>query len=284
MIGEILRLGGTQRLLTAAARVPGVVMLGISLLLVLLLGLLQYSAANPLGWVALYLLPIAIATWFVGARPGALIVFLSAGTTYFISSQQANLRDAAWNAVSVWIVGTVVAELLYSVKLSQEVSKQLSRIDSATGAVNSRFFNELLEAEFHRAERYRFALTVAYIHLQDFSQTSGRRGQQAGEELLYQFVAQLSEALRANDVVARLGGEHFALLLPQTNDLQAQQVFARLQPQMKEALASEAESLNYRIAVVTFLEMPEMVEEVMEQAETLSQSSSNHSIEYLVLP
>jgi diguanylate cyclase (GGDEF)-like protein len=288
MIGELLQLKASQRLLSAIGRVPAVIVLGLSVALVSILGFLYYWVANPsLSWMVFYIFPIASATWFVGVRPGVLMVFLSAVATYFaLSLQSAPLLDVLWNTGAMVAIGAIGVELLYSVKMSQEVGKQLSRIDSATGAINARFFMELLEAEFHRAERYRFALTVAYIDLNDFEQLNVRLGQQAGDELLYQFVVQLSEALRANDVVARLRVDEFALLLPQTNDLQAQQVFARLQPQMKDALEAEAIPIEYSVAVVTFLEMPDTVEEVTEQAENLLQSlkASGNRLEYQVLP
>jgi diguanylate cyclase (GGDEF)-like protein len=289
MISEILQLKVVKSLLVALGRLPSVLMLGFSFFLILGLGAIHYWVLPPnFSLTVFYLLPIAIATWFVGARPGQVFAFMSAALTYGILLQRNTpLMNAAWETGTVWAIGAIVVELLHGVKLSTEVGKQLSRIDSATGAVNRRFFTELLEAEFHRAERYRFALTVAYIDLDNFKQLNERLGRQAGDELLYRFVEELSEALRANDVVARLGGDEFALLLPQTNDIQAQQVFTRLQPQMKNALEAETIPIQYSIAVVTFLEMPETAEELTEQAETLLQSiksSGKNRLEYQVLP
>jgi diguanylate cyclase (GGDEF)-like protein len=289
MISKILQLKVVESLLAALGRLPGAIMLGLSFLLALGLGAVQYWVVPPtLSLTAFYLLPIAIATWFVGARPGQLLAFLSAALAYgILFERHAPLLNTVWEVGTIWAIGAIVAELLHGVKMSTEIGKQLSRIDSATGAVNSRFFMELLEAEFHRAERYRFALTVAYIDLDNFKQLNERLGRQAGDELLYRFVEQLSEALRANDVVARLGGDEFALLLPQTNDVQAQQVFTRLQPQMKDALEAESIPVQYSIAVVTFLEMPEMVEDLTEQAELLLQSiksNGKNRLEYQVLP
>jgi diguanylate cyclase (GGDEF)-like protein len=289
MISELLQLKIIESLLAALGRLPAVLMLGLSFVLMLGLGAIHYWVVPPsFSLTVFYLLPIAIATWFVGARLGQVLAFLSAALTYEILFQRhVPLLNVAWEAGMVWAIGAIVSELLHGIKLSSEVGKQLSRIDSATGAVNRRFFTELLEAEFHRSERYRFALTVAYIDLDNFKQLNERLGRQAGDELLYRFVEQLSEALRANDVVARLGGDEFALLLPQTNDVQAQQVFTRLQPQMKDSLEAETIPIQYSIAVVTFLEMPEMAEDLTEQAETLLKSiksNGKNRLEYQVLP
>ena len=289
MIGEILELGAVQRLLSVLDRVPRVIFLGLSFTLVFVIGAAHYGfGAAHLSWTLFYLAPIAIATWFVGPRLGTLTAVLSAAATYLVLFLlQTSILETAWNTSVTWLIGILGAEALYNLKLSREVGIQLSRIDSNTGAINAQFFEELLEAEYNRAERYRFALTVARIHLDNFDRLRERLGLQAGDDLLFQFVAQLSETLRANDVVARLETEEFVILLPQTDEVQAQQAFARLQPRMKDSLEAEAMAIDYRIAVLTYLEMPETPEEVMDQAEQFLQSiqsKGQNCIEYRAVP
>jgi diguanylate cyclase (GGDEF)-like protein len=289
MIGEMLELSAVQRLLSALDRLPRVIFLGLSFTLILVIGAAHYGfGAAHLSWTLFYLAPIALATWFVGPRLGALTAVLSAAATYLVLFLlQTSTLETAWNTSVTWLIGILSAEALYNLKLSREVGMQLSRIDSDTGAINARFFEELLEAEYNRAERYRFALTVARIHLDNFGQLQERLGLQAGDDLLFQFVTQLSETLRANDVVARLGTEEFVILLPQTNEVQAQQAFARLQPHMRDSLEAEAVAIDYRIAVLTYLEMPDTLEEVMEQAEQFLQSiqgKGQNWIEYRAVP
>lgn len=289
MISGLFQLGIVQSWVNTLGRLPAAIMLGLSLFLTLGLGILQVWLVPPeLSLSVIYLLPIAIATWFVGAKPGQFLAFLSAGATYCaLLLRDIPMVSAAWNTAVLWITGAIVAELLHWVKTTTEVGKQLSRIDSATGAINRRFFMELLEAEYSRSERYRFALTIVHIHLENWSDLKKQLGHQSSNELLYQFVGQLSDTLRANDVVARLGDADFVLLLPQTNDVQAQQLFTRLQPHMKAAIASDTIPLQYSIGVTTFLEMPETLEELMELTEKLSESLKSHGknhLEYQVFP
>jgi diguanylate cyclase (GGDEF)-like protein len=288
MVDKILRLGFMKQGFAALDRVPKSTILALSLSLVVGTGLIEGSIAPKLSLLVFYLLPITLTTWFMGLRPGLAIALLSGIVTaaaQILLQPNAQFLSSGWNAVVLLAVGGIVVDLLHRVKVADAIGQELSRIDAATGAINRRFFLELLEAEFNRAERYKFALTLAYIDLTNFNQLNEQLAPQAGDELLYQFIEQLSQALRANDVVARLDGNEFALLLPQTNDIQAQQVFTRLHPQMKEVLKSDSIQLEYSIGVATFLEMPDTFEELTAETEQLLKTvktGGKNSLEYQI--
>jgi diguanylate cyclase (GGDEF)-like protein len=253
-----LQFGLIRAVISVLNTLPKAAVMGISLVLILMLGLIDASLPVPASLLIFYLIPVVIATWFVGVRPGFLSALLSAITIFygqFTPSQQLTL--SLWNGGMAGLAGCVVADLIHRIKISSEIERQLSRTDASTGAINRRFFMELLETEFNRAERYRFPLTLVYIELDNFADLSQRLGYQKGDELLYQFVEQLSETLRANDVVARLSNDEFAMILPQTNDTQAQQVFARILPELKTVLEAEDSPIECIFGVTTFLEMPE---------------------------
>jgi diguanylate cyclase (GGDEF)-like protein len=279
-----------KSIMAGLAQLPRAAVIALSIALLLIVSGVDYTTHTTLSLLMFYLLPIAIATWFVEVRAGFLMALLSAGVVSWLQMQNSldpKLFPSVWNGAMVGVLGIVMADLLQNVKVSSELEGQLRRIDASTGAINRLFFLELLEAEFHRAERYSFAITLAYIHIHNLNQLQERLGHQATDELLYQFVEQLSQALRANDVVARLENCEFAVLLPQTNDTQAQQVFTRIQPQVKEVLVKEANPLEYSIGVLTFLQMPEAPEAMMAQAEQwlkYAKSRDENYIDYQVFP
>lgn len=231
--------------------------MGISVALILAIGIVDYRLSTQTSLLIFYLIPVAIAAWFVGVRPGFWLAGLSAvavlGGQLIFSKPELSL----WNGLTTGLVGYVIADLVHRIKISSEIERQLSRTDAPTGAINRRFFMELLEAEYNRAQRYRFPLTLVNIELDNFEEINQRLGYQKGDELLYQFVENLSETLRANDVVARLSNSEFAIILPQTDDEQAKQVFTRILPELKTALESEDVPIECIFGVMTFLEMPE---------------------------
>jgi diguanylate cyclase (GGDEF)-like protein len=253
-----LQIGWIRVVISVLNTLPKAAVMGISIALIVVIGAVGSSLSTPASLLIFYLIPVILSTWFVGVRPGFLAAGLSAiavAYAQWVPSQLVLL--SLWNGAVAGLVGCTVADLIHRIKISAEIERQLSRTDVSTGAINRRFFMELLEAEFHRAERYRFPLTLVYMELDNLAEINQRLGYQKGDELLYQFVEQLSEALRANDVVARLSDDEFAMILPQTNETQAQQAFTRILSELKTALEAEDVPIECIFGVMTFLEMPD---------------------------
>ena len=88
--------------------------------------------------------------------------------------------------------------------------------DELTGLANRRFFRDALETELLRAERFENPLSVIVADLDDFKLVNDRYGHHAGDEVLKAFAEVLRGRVRGVDLAARLGGEEFAVLLPET--------------------------------------------------------------------
>jgi diguanylate cyclase (GGDEF)-like protein len=101
-----------------------------------------------------------------------------------------------------------------------EMRKRLedeARTDALTGVGNRRAFCEHLAAELERAKRTGEAVGVLMLDIDDFKQINDRLGHGAGDQVLIALGEALTVSVRRNDFVARLGGEEFALVLPQAN-------------------------------------------------------------------
>jgi predicted signal transduction protein with EAL and GGDEF domain len=86
--------------------------------------------------------------------------------------------------------------------------------DALTGVGNHRTFHQRLSADLARARRYGSPVSVAIIDVDHFKQVNDTRGHEAGDELLRQVARCLSDAARAEDTLARVGGDEFAWILP----------------------------------------------------------------------
>jgi diguanylate cyclase (GGDEF)-like protein len=89
--------------------------------------------------------------------------------------------------------------------------------DSLTGIANRRVFHERLSAEVARAHRYQHTLALVLLDLDHFKAINDLHGHQAGDRVLVMFAELLSALTRDGELVARIGGEEFAWLLPETD-------------------------------------------------------------------
>jgi diguanylate cyclase (GGDEF)-like protein len=276
-----------QRLIVGLERLPRIILIGLSLATVAGLVSLNILVFRDFSFILLYLIPVAIASWFVDIQFGLAIALLCALSMAWINPIH-NPIQTLWNALSVWGVFTVSATLINTQKVSAEMEKQLLRTDPVTGAINRLFFTELLEAELQRASRYSYALTLAILTLDGLPQLRTQSGAEAEEAFLFKVIDQMSESLRANDVVARLSKHQFAILLSQTDGEQATQAFARLEPPLlKEVKTLGVPVVSYCIAVTTFTDSPDTIEEVLEASEAFAQAqppSNNCHCVYQALP
>jgi diguanylate cyclase (GGDEF)-like protein len=103
--------------------------------------------------------------------------------------------------------------------------ERMARLDVLTGLANRRAYQTAYDLHWHHAARKRSALALLVIDLDHFKQINDSLGHQAGDACL-QHVAQLLEQRfrRANETVARIGGEEFAVVLPDTQDAEAQRL------------------------------------------------------------
>jgi diguanylate cyclase (GGDEF)-like protein len=92
---------------------------------------------------------------------------------------------------------------------------RLMTMDALTQTHNRRYFNEALEREFQRSLRYRRALSLLLFDIDHFKQINDTYGHVAGDSVLRQLALVVKPRLRQQDVLARVGGEEFAVLLPE---------------------------------------------------------------------
>jgi diguanylate cyclase (GGDEF)-like protein len=126
--------------------------------------------------------------------------------------------------------------------------------DALTGLYNRRLFDEYCDKELNRAKRYSQQLAIAILDMHQLKQVNDRYGHLRGDQVLQLAATTLRKTLRASDFAFRIGGDEFALLLPQTEPEQAETLCRRVRAQyesdVKPMQLDVAVTLDFGVAVL----------------------------------
>jgi diguanylate cyclase (GGDEF)-like protein len=114
--------------------------------------------------------------------------------------------------------------------------RELSITDSLTGLFNRRYFEERFFEEIQRSKRHSLSFALAMIDVDNFKLFNDSEGHLAGDEVLKSIANIAKDCLRVIDVIARFGGEEFAVIMPQTAKDEAFLVAERIRQSVKEQL------------------------------------------------
>jgi diguanylate cyclase (GGDEF)-like protein len=107
-------------------------------------------------------------------------------------------------------------------------AKQLADLDALTGLHNRRYFHETLSRECARAHRYERKLSLIVFDLDDFKEVNDRIGHLAGDAALAEAAERVRDVVRTADISCRVGGDEFAIILPESSLEDADQLYRRI--------------------------------------------------------
>jgi diguanylate cyclase (GGDEF)-like protein len=107
-------------------------------------------------------------------------------------------------------------------------ARQLADLDALTGLHNRRYFHETLAREVARAHRYGRQLALIVLDLDDFKAINDRIGHLAGDAVLAEIAERVRDVVRSADIPCRVGGDEFAVILPESTTADADQLYHRL--------------------------------------------------------
>jgi diguanylate cyclase (GGDEF)-like protein len=141
--------------------------------------------------------------------------------------------------------------------------------DPLTGLYNRRLFSETFEKELNRGRRYGSPLGLVVLDLHRFKEVNDKHGHPRGDEVLRAAAATLKKALRTSDSAFRIGGDEFALLLPQTDAEQALALSRRIETVFAEMLHSLQLTVGVSMdhGVATFPQDGEQAEQLIRVAD-----------------
>jgi len=110
----------------------------------------------------------------------------------------------------------------------KQVYEELASMDPLTNTYNRRKFDEYIEKEFNRSSRYKSQFSLLMLDIDFFKKVNDNYGHQVGDSVLQQFSKTCQKIVRDTDIMARVGGEEFIIIMPETNVYKANNMAERI--------------------------------------------------------
>jgi diguanylate cyclase (GGDEF)-like protein len=217
-----------------------------------------YASGEATSPFAMFYFWIAIYAFYFLSRARALFQMLFIALAYsaalFVKGELGSVPVVHWAIVTCTLV---VAGALIGVQRSH-VDRLIGRLsdaartDSLTSLLNRRGFEELYETELERARRSGRPLSVIVGDLDAFKAVNDRFGHAAGDRALERLSEILQTVKRRIDTAARIGGEEFAVIAPDTDHHAAYILAERMRREVRDAFQSEPFALTISLGIATF--------------------------------
>ena len=250
-----------------------VMVVSLGLATVAVLGLVDALASPYVGFAMFYALTIMGVTFHAGWVAGTIVAITAAGATLtsalLYAPEQVSAVAALWNLgneVAVFVVLVLIVHQIRS--MFDNLADQSSR-DLLTGALNTRGVLEAFERERSRAQRNASPLSLAFIDLDNMKRVNDELGHAEGDEMLRILATSVLSAIRELDVFGRVGGDEFALILPDTDEQAALKAIQRLRSVVNRRTHARSPYISVSVGVVTFRRDPPEAADALRAADAL---------------
>ena len=239
-----------------------------------LIGVLDVLSPSNATFSFLYLFPIAFVTWF-GGKSGGILISFSCAALWSIDNIVDSIIISAWNILSTFAIFCTVSIMLSKIQKMWLDERVLSQKDPLTNVMNLRAFSDLVEYEISLHKRDGSPFSIAYLDLDNFKIVNDRYGHKKGDELLKDVVKNLDENLRKTDVVARVGGDEFAIFLPATDHAAVKVVMDKVKERLLELTESKQLITTFSIGVLTCMGCNSELDDIISIADKLMYEVKN---------
>lgn len=200
-----------------------------------------------------YLMPILIMTWWLGKKAGIVVSLVSILSSLAMSFKFGHHYDndfyqyLAFTEVYVFYLSLVWLMAFLKSSLDKEVN--MARTDALTELMNRRAFFEQAEMEIDRSRRFERPFILAYIDLDNFKWVNDNLGHKTGDLVLKKTAQVMRKVLRKTDLIGRLGGDEFIILLPELNENTGQFVVGKLQESLLTAMKEKKWPITFSIGM-----------------------------------
>ncbi len=252
---------------------PPAVVIAVGLILAGLVGVIDYFTGFEFSISVFYLMPVGLVAWYAPRWAGFLLCGVSA-LIWLAADFAAGYIYSNW-FLPIWNTGVLLgfflstAYLLDLLRARLRQEEILARTDSLTQVLNGRAFTELSERLLRLAERHRHSVALAYIDIDNFKAVNDHEGHSSGDRVLQTVAATIARCIRSTDILGRMGGDEFAVFMPETGHAGAQTAFSKIHGELSHVAADRNWPIGFSIGVALFANAPSSFDEALKIADSL---------------
>ncbi len=238
-----------------------------------MIGMIHVLSGPTIELSMFYLIPLVFAAWYIGTGLGIFVSVMSVVDWFAVDAPLeeglAQLGDDLFNASARLVVFLVVVMFIHLLRQALDRAHALARVDPLTQLLNVQSLHELGSRELSKAMRHGSPMTSMFIDLDGFKAINDTLGHQAGDAVLRTFAQALRANVRATDLAARVGGDEFLIVMPDTGPDVAAHIAAKLRDQMLKAMRSADWSVTFSLGVSTFVHPPHTIDDLVNRADAM---------------
>lgn len=221
-----------------------------------IIGILDHITGYEFSFSVFYVIPVSLAVWSLGLRVGTLFSLLSAVVWVTADKMSGNVYSHGiipfWNGFVHLLFLLIISYLLNIVRNNYTTMKHLSDTDSLTGVMNGRGFEKAMRDIFPTASRLNHILSIAFIDLDNFKSVNDRFGHSTGDKLLTDLAELMKRSIRQSDIVARMGGDEFVILLMDTDYDTSDRIMTRIKNETELLMKENGWPVTFSAGMITF--------------------------------
>ncbi|MDH3539437.1 MAG: GGDEF domain-containing protein [Acidimicrobiia bacterium] len=237
------------------------------------LGVVDALSSPYVGFALFYAMTIMGVTFHGGWVAGTIVAIMASGAS--LTSNLLYAPDEVSSVAALWDLGNEIAVFVSLVLIVHQLRTMFDKLadqssrDLLTGALNTRGILEAFERERSRAQRNASPLSLAFIDLDNMKRVNDELGHAEGDEMLRILATGVLSAIREADVFGRVGGDEFALILPDTDEQAAVKAIQRLRSVVNRRTHARSPYISVSVGVVTFRRDPPDASDALRAADSL---------------